>query len=45
MISMLGGTLIYSDHGREVVACQSIDLEIQTNEFVGILGPSGSGKS
>lgn len=38
-------SLIYEDHGREVHACDKIDLEIRQGEFVGILGPSGSGKS
>ncbi|MEZ0327033.1 MAG: ABC transporter ATP-binding protein [Fimbriimonas sp.] len=33
------------DHGREVFACREIDLEVRENEFLGILGPSGSGKS
>ncbi len=33
------------DHGREVFACRDIDLEVRENEFLGILGPSGSGKS
>ncbi|BBO23377.1 MAG: ATP-binding cassette domain-containing protein [Fimbriimonadaceae bacterium] len=38
-------SLIYEDHGRKVHACDKIDLEIRQGEFVGILGPSGSGKS
>ncbi len=38
-------SLWYEDHGRRVVACDSVDLEIKDGEFVGILGPSGSGKS
>jgi putative ABC transport system ATP-binding protein len=38
-------TLRYFDHGREVFACQGINLVIRANEFLGILGPSGSGKS
>ena len=38
-------TLRYFDHGREVFACRSIDLEVEPGEFLGILGPSGSGKS
>lgn len=45
MIALTDGTLIYTDHGREVVACAAINLTIRDNEFVGILGPSGSGKS
>ncbi|MBI1332897.1 MAG: ABC transporter ATP-binding protein [Armatimonadetes bacterium] len=45
MIAAEGVSLIYHDHDREVFACRDIDLAIQPSEFVGILGPSGSGKS
>lgn len=45
MILAKRASLIYQDHGREVFACRDIDLEVKTNEFLGILGPSGSGKS
>jgi len=38
-------SLRYFDHGREVYACRGIDLAVGENEFLGILGPSGSGKS
>ncbi|RYG26190.1 ATP-binding cassette domain-containing protein [bacterium] len=38
-------SLVYQDHGRDVYACREIDLEVQPGEFLGILGPSGSGKS
>lgn len=31
--------------GREVVAIDSVDIDIAAGEFVAILGPSGSGKS
>lgn len=45
MIQAVGASLLYQDHGRDVVACQGIDLEVRDGEFLGILGPSGSGKS
>lgn len=45
MIRADGASLVYSDHGREVFACREVSLEIRENEFLGILGPSGSGKS
>lgn len=40
-----GASLVYTDHGREVFACRDVDLEVRAGEFLGILGPSGSGKS
>ncbi|MFM9871868.1 MAG: ABC transporter ATP-binding protein [Fimbriimonadaceae bacterium] len=45
MIRLENVSLVYQDHGREVHACREIDLAINEGEFVGILGPSGSGKS
>ncbi|MCW5940410.1 MAG: ABC transporter ATP-binding protein [Fimbriimonadaceae bacterium] len=45
MIQVCGASLVYEDHGREVFACREIDLEVRDGEFLGILGPSGSGKS
>lgn len=45
MISLDAVSLVYHDHDKEVFACQDIDLTVQPGEFVGILGPSGSGKS
>lgn len=33
------------DHHREIFACRSASLEVHPGEFLGILGPSGSGKS
>lgn len=37
--------LEYMDHGRPIHAVQEVTLEIHSGEFLGILGPSGSGKS
>lgn len=45
MLAAVGASLEYVDQGRPFFACQDVHLEIQSNEFVGILGPSGSGKS
>lgn len=45
MIESVGASLVYQDHGREVFACRDVSLEVQPGEFLGILGPSGSGKS
>jgi putative ABC transport system ATP-binding protein len=45
MLEAVAASLVYSDHGREVFACRDVHLQIKENEFVGILGPSGSGKS
>lgn len=45
IVEARGATLRYWDHGREVFACREIDLAVAPGEFLGILGPSGSGKS
>lgn len=45
MIVAKTASLTYHDHGREVFACRDVDLDVQPGEFLGILGPSGSGKS
>lgn len=45
MIVTIAASLVYFDHGREIHACRDIDMQVTDNEFVGILGPSGSGKS
>jgi len=45
LISAQRASLVYEDHGRQVFACRNIDLQVGENEFLGILGPSGSGKS
>ncbi len=45
MITTHHASLVYQDHGRDVFACRDVSIEIRPNEFLGILGPSGSGKS
>lgn len=45
MIQACDASLVYSDQGRELYACREIDIEVRGDEFLGILGPSGSGKS
>lgn len=45
MIELAGVSLVYQDHGKEVFACRDIALDVRPGEFLGILGPSGSGKS
>lgn len=45
MIVAQGVSLVYDDHGKPVYACRDVDFELGSGEFVGILGPSGSGKS
>jgi putative ABC transport system ATP-binding protein len=45
LIQACGASLVYQDHGRDVFACRDLDVEVHENEFLGILGPSGSGKS
>lgn len=45
MIDLVGASLVYNDHGRDIFACRDINLTVQPSEFLGILGPSGSGKS
>jgi len=45
MIQAAAASLVYQDHGKEVFACRNVDLQVAPGEFLGILGPSGSGKS
>jgi putative ABC transport system ATP-binding protein len=45
LIEARGASLVYIDHGKEIYACRGLNLEVAEGEFLGILGPSGSGKS
>lgn len=45
MIQADSVSLVYEDHGGRVAAVDDVNLEVQPGEFLGILGPSGSGKS
>jgi putative ABC transport system ATP-binding protein len=45
MISAENLQLAYRDAANEVRAVDGVSLEVREGEFVGILGPSGSGKS
>jgi putative ABC transport system ATP-binding protein len=45
VIQACDASLIYSDHGKDVFACRTVTMDVRENEFLGILGPSGSGKS
>jgi putative ABC transport system ATP-binding protein len=45
LIEAARASLCYLDHGREVYACRDVSLRVESGEFLGILGPSGSGKS
>jgi putative ABC transport system ATP-binding protein len=38
-------SLVYNDHERQVFACDKVSIDVYQGEFLGILGPSGSGKS
>ncbi len=45
MTALQAASLVYHDKDGDVYACRDIDIEVRPGEFLGILGPSGSGKS
>ncbi len=45
MIRACDASLVYWDQGKPVFACRDVTMSVAGNEFIGILGPSGSGKS
>lgn len=45
LVSAEDVSLVYQDHGRAIHAVRSVRLNVLPGEFLGILGPSGSGKS
>ncbi len=45
MIELRQASLVYKDQGKDLYACRHINLTVRPGEFLGILGPSGSGKS
>ncbi len=45
MIAAINASLIYRDQEKTLTACDNVSLQIDKVDFVGILGPSGSGKS
>ncbi len=45
LISLKNVTHIYNKQNQEVKALDNINLNIYKNEFIGLIGPTGSGKS
>jgi putative ABC transport system ATP-binding protein len=45
LIEAIEATLSYKDQEETVHACKGVSLTIHEGEFVGVVGPSGSGKS
>lgn len=45
LIRLRGITRVYGKGEAEVRALDGVDLEVQSGEFVAVMGPSGSGKS
>jgi len=45
LLEMLGVSHAYQRHAKQVLAVDSVDLRVDSGEFVAIQGPSGSGKT
>ncbi len=45
LIEAQEASLVYHDGDREVRAVDAVSMQVRPSEFVGIVGPSGSGKS
>ncbi len=45
LIRLRGVTKVYGEGATQFQALKGIDLDIQTGDFVAVMGPSGSGKS
>jgi putative ABC transport system ATP-binding protein len=45
LVEARDASLVYLDQGKEIYACRELSVQVFPNEFLGILGPSGSGKS
>jgi putative ABC transport system ATP-binding protein len=45
VLSARGLTLVYGEGARRVTAVDRLDFDVARGEFVGLVGPSGSGKS
>lgn len=45
LLAARGLGLVYGEGARRVRAVEGLDLEVRRGEFVGLVGPSGSGKS
>ena len=45
LLRLRGVTKIYQPDGQEVTGLEDVNLEIQSGDFLAVMGPSGSGKS
>ena len=45
LVRLRGVTKIYQPDGQEVTGLEDVNLDIQSGDFLAVMGPSGSGKS